>query len=47
LYRDGLTLQAAYERIQELAITSPESSKDVAMMTTFLDAVSDKRGIVR
>ena len=47
LYRDGLTLQAAYERIQELAISSPESSKDVAMMTTFLDAVSDKRGIVR
>ena len=47
LYRDGLTLQAAYERIQELAITSPESSEDVVMMTTFLDAVSDKRGIVR
>ncbi|MFT6767157.1 MAG: UDP-N-acetylglucosamine acyltransferase [Burkholderiaceae bacterium] len=47
LYRDGLTLQAAYERIQELAITNPESSEDVAMMTTFLDAVSDKRGIVR
>jgi UDP-N-acetylglucosamine acyltransferase len=47
LYRDGLTLQAAKERIAALATTQPEAAADVALMTTFLDQVSDKRGIVR
>jgi UDP-N-acetylglucosamine acyltransferase len=47
LYRDGLTLQAAKERIAALASTQPEAAADVALMTTFLDQVSDKRGIVR
>lgn len=47
LYRDGLTLQAARERIAELAVAAPESAPDVAMMLEFLDQSSPQRGIVR
>lgn len=47
LYRDGLTLQAACERIEELAKTSPESAPDVEMMLSFLEHSSPQRGIVR
>ncbi|MEO8118050.1 MAG: acyl-ACP--UDP-N-acetylglucosamine O-acyltransferase [Rhodoferax sp.] len=47
LYRDGLTLQAACERIAELAKTSPESAPDVEMMLSFLEQSSPQRGIVR
>ncbi len=47
LYRDDLTLQAARERIADLAQSHPESTPDVQMMLTFLDQASPQRGIVR
>ncbi|NDP37146.1 MAG: acyl-ACP--UDP-N-acetylglucosamine O-acyltransferase [Rhodoferax sp.] len=47
LYREGLTLQAARERIADLATNSPESTPDVQMMLSFLDQTSPQRGIVR
>lgn len=47
LYRDDLTLQAARERIAELAQSSPQSIQDVQMMLTFLEQASPQRGIVR
>jgi UDP-N-acetylglucosamine acyltransferase len=47
LYRDDLTLDAARERIANLAQTSPESSPDVGMMLSFLEQSSPQRGIVR
>ena len=47
LYREDLTLQAAQERIAELAQTHPEASPDVAMMLSFLAQSSPQRGIVR
>ena len=47
LYRDDLTLDAARQKISELAISHPETSPDVAMMQTFLEQVSPQRGIVR
>lgn len=47
LYRDGLTLQAARERIADLVKMSPESAPDVQMMLSFLDQTSPQRGIVR
>jgi UDP-N-acetylglucosamine acyltransferase len=47
LYRDGLTLQVAIERMAELARTEPEAQPDVQMMQTFLARVSAQRGIVR
>jgi UDP-N-acetylglucosamine acyltransferase len=47
LYRDDLTLDAARERIANLAQTSPESSPDVDMMLSFLEQSSPQRGIVR
>lgn len=47
LYRDGLTLQAARERIADLVKNSPESAPDLQMMLSFLDQTSPQRGIVR
>ncbi|MHB8950267.1 MAG: acyl-ACP--UDP-N-acetylglucosamine O-acyltransferase, partial [Rhodoferax sp.] len=47
LYREGLTLQAARERIADLVKNSPESTPDVHMMLSFLDQTSPQRGIVR
>ena len=47
LYREDLTLDAARQKISELAITRPETSPDVAMMLSFLEQVSPQRGIVR
>jgi len=47
LYRDGLTLQAARERIADLVKSSPESLPDVQMMLSFLEQISPQRGIVR
>ena len=47
LYRDGLTLEQARERIATLAQETPEAAPDVEMMLSFLDKVSPQRGIVR
>ena len=47
LYRDGLTLDQARTRIADLPEKYVESSPDVAMMLSFLEQVSPKRGIVR
>ena len=47
LYRDDLTLDAARQKIAQLAISQPETSPDVAMMLAFLEQVSPQRGIVR
>jgi UDP-N-acetylglucosamine acyltransferase len=47
LYRDGLTLAQARERIAQLAQETPEAKDDVAMMTSFLGGVGPDRGIVR
>ena len=45
LYRDGLTLDAARERIASLAADAPEAADDVATMSAFLAGAS--RGIAR
>jgi UDP-N-acetylglucosamine acyltransferase len=47
LYRDDLTLEQAKQRIAELEAAHPETAPDVAMMNSFLGAVSAQRGIVR
>jgi UDP-N-acetylglucosamine acyltransferase len=47
LYRDGLTLEEARSRIDQLADAAPEAQADVAMMSGFLSGVSPQRGIVR
>ena len=47
LYRDGLTLEQARERIAALVQATPEAAPDVEMMVSFLDRVSPQRGIVR
>ncbi len=47
LYRDDLTLQAAGERIADLAQSHPEAATDVQMMLAFLNQASPQRGIVR
>lgn len=47
LYRDGLTLQQAMERMSELAMSKTEAAADVQMMQTFLARVPAQRGIVR
>jgi UDP-N-acetylglucosamine acyltransferase len=47
LYREGLGLEAARERIAELARSTPEAEPDVRMMLDFLGQVSPQRGIVR
>jgi UDP-N-acetylglucosamine acyltransferase len=45
LYRDGLTLDVARERIAELAAQTPEAQPDVERMTGFLAGA--RRGIAR
>ncbi len=47
LYRDGLTLEQAKDRIAELAAKTPTAAPDVAMMLEFLGKASPERGIVR
>jgi len=47
LYRDGLTLDQARERIASLAQATPAAAPDIAMMLGFLAGVSPQRGIVR
>jgi UDP-N-acetylglucosamine acyltransferase len=46
LYREGLTLAQARERVASLAESTPEVAEEVRLMTDFLDRV-DERGIVR
>ena len=45
LYRDGLTFDAARERIAELAVQPPEAAADIEGMTRFLAGAG--RGIAR
>jgi len=47
LYRDGLTLDDARARIEQLADATPEAQQDVRLMNDFLAGVSPQRGIVR
>lgn len=47
LYRDGLTLEQARERIAALPGEAPSASADVQLMQDFLARVSPQRGIVR
>jgi UDP-N-acetylglucosamine acyltransferase len=47
LYRDGLTLEQAKERIAALTSDTPEAEPDVRMMLDFLAKTSPQRGIVR
>ncbi|HYD78016.1 acyl-ACP--UDP-N-acetylglucosamine O-acyltransferase [Ramlibacter sp.] len=47
LYRDGLTLEQARERIAALAGETPSAAADVQLMQDFLARVSPQRGIVR
>ena len=46
LYREGLTLEAAKQRIAQIATDTPEAQPDVEMMLGFLAGVG-KAGIVR
>ena len=47
LYRDGLTLEQASERIRALAQDKPELQADVDLMAGFLAQTPAQRGIVR
>ncbi|RYY60709.1 MAG: acyl-ACP--UDP-N-acetylglucosamine O-acyltransferase, partial [Comamonadaceae bacterium] len=47
LYRDGLTLQDAQQRIAAIAEATPEAQGDVDLMLGFLGRVNPQRGIVR
>ncbi|HYW55915.1 MAG TPA: acyl-ACP--UDP-N-acetylglucosamine O-acyltransferase [Polaromonas sp.] len=47
LYREGLTLDQARTRIDELALDHPEAEPDVQLMSSFLAHTSPQRGIVR
>jgi UDP-N-acetylglucosamine acyltransferase len=47
LYRDGLTLEQAMQRMAQLAQESPESAPDVELMLGFLRGTTPQRGIVR
>ena len=47
LYRDGLSLAQAQERIAALAGSHPEAAGDVRMMADFLAATGPDRGILR
>jgi UDP-N-acetylglucosamine acyltransferase len=47
LYREGLTLEQAKNRIAKLGVEQPATEPDVAMMLAFLDTTSAQRGIVR
>ncbi len=47
LYRDGLTLEQAAQRIAALAQQTPDAAPDVRMMLDFLKDMPQDRGIVR
>lgn len=47
LYRDGLTLQEAMQRMSDLGQREAQAQPDVSLMQTFLARVSAQRGIVR
>lgn len=47
LYRDGLTLEQAQQRISLLADSTPEAQPDISMMLDFLRSTPPQRGIVR
>jgi len=47
LYREGLTLERAKERIAAIAQQTPEAEPDVRMMLDFLTGASADRGILR
>ena len=47
LYRDGLTLEQAAQRIAALAQSTPEAAPDVQRMLDFLKDMPQERGIVR
>jgi UDP-N-acetylglucosamine acyltransferase len=47
LYRDGLTLEQAIERIAQIGRETPEAAADVDMMVAFLRETPPSRGIVR
>jgi UDP-N-acetylglucosamine acyltransferase len=47
LYRDGLTLEQARQRIAVLAQQAPEAEADVRMMMDFLAKAGPERGILR
>lgn len=47
LYREGLTLEQAIERIGAIAAATPEAADDVRMMADFLRATPAQRGIIR
>jgi len=47
LYREGLTLEQAKQRIAGLAAQTPEAQPDIALVVSFLERVSPERGIVR
>jgi UDP-N-acetylglucosamine acyltransferase len=47
LYRDGLTLEQAKQRIAALGTQAPESAPDVQLMLSFLERMPQDRGIVR
>lgn len=47
LYRDGLTLEQARQRITGISQQTPEAEPDVRMMLDFLNATTPERGILR
>jgi UDP-N-acetylglucosamine acyltransferase len=47
LYRSGLTLDAACYQIEQLALSSSNSKRDVSLLVDFLRTVQPQRGIVR
>jgi UDP-N-acetylglucosamine acyltransferase len=47
LYRDGLTLEQATQRIREIAASTPEAAADATMLADFLAKTPPARGIVR
>jgi UDP-N-acetylglucosamine acyltransferase len=47
LYRDGLTLEQAVNRIRDLSADKPEVQQDVDLMVQFLSDTPAQRGIVR
>jgi len=47
LYREGMTLEGAVEKIKSLALADASMSDVVELMTAFLSQVSPGRGIIR
>ncbi|MBC5766661.1 acyl-ACP--UDP-N-acetylglucosamine O-acyltransferase [Ramlibacter albus] len=47
LYREGLTLEQAIEKIRELPKKTPEAQPDVDLMLGFFERMPAERGIVR